>query len=138
VHDRDAIVRAAGAVLVRDGLVAVVHRPKYDDWTLPKGKHEPGEDDPGAALREVFEETGFEGAIVGDLGTIEYEVERGGAIRPKVVRYYVMTATAGAFTADAEVDELRWLTQDEAMELLTYARDRDVLSRWPGPDAGEG
>jgi 8-oxo-dGTP diphosphatase len=132
VHDRDAIVRAAGAVLVRDGLVAVVHRPKYDDWTLPKGKHEPGEDDPGAALREVFEETGFEGAIVGDLGTIEYEVERGGAILPKVVRYYVMTAKAGAFTADAEVDDLRWLPRDEAMELLSYARDRDVLSRWPG------
>ncbi len=132
MHDRDAIVRAAGAVLVRDGLVAVVHRPKYDDWTLPKGKHEPGEEDPGAALREVFEETGFEGAIVGDLGTIEYEVERRGAILPKVVRYYVMTATAGAFTADAEVDELRWLPRDEAMELLSYARDRDVLSRWPG------
>ena len=136
MHERDAIVRAAGAVLVREGLVAVVHRPKYDDWTLPKGKHEPGEDDPGTALREVFEETGFEGAIVGDLGTIEYEVERGGAILPKVVRYYVMRSGPGAFTPDAEVDELRWLPRNQAMGLLTYARDRDVLSRWPGSDTG--
>jgi 8-oxo-dGTP pyrophosphatase MutT (NUDIX family) len=133
VPEHDAIVRAAGAVLVRDGLVAVVHRPKYDDWTLPKGKLEPGEDDSDAALREVWEETGFEAAIEGDLGTVEYEVERGGRTLPKVVRYYVMLAVSGSFTADAEVDELRWLPRDEAMELLSYARDRDVLSRWPGP-----
>jgi 8-oxo-dGTP pyrophosphatase MutT (NUDIX family) len=135
VPEHDAIVRAAGAVLVRDGLVAVVHRPKYDDWTLPKGKHEAGEGDRDAAVREVWEETGFEGVIEDDLGTIEYEVERSGQTLPKVVRYYVMRAAAGEFTADAEVDELRWLPQDEAMELLSYARDRDVLSRWrwPGP-----
>ena len=130
--EHDAIVRAAGAVLVRGGLVAVVHRPKYDDWTLPKGKHEPGEEDRDAAGREVWEETGFEGEIEDDLGTVEYEVERDGRTLPKVVRYYVMRATSGAFTAHAEVDELRWLPRDEAMELLSYARDRDVLSRWPG------
>jgi 8-oxo-dGTP pyrophosphatase MutT (NUDIX family) len=133
VSERDVIVRAAGAVLVREGLVAIVHRPKYDDWTLPKGKLEPGEDDAGAAVREVLEETGFDGVIESDLGTIAYEVERGGRTLPKVVRYYVMHAVGGSFTADAEVDELRWLGRDEAMGLLTYARDRDVLSRWPGP-----
>jgi len=133
VPEHDAIVRAAGAVLVRDGLVAIVHRPRYDDWTLPKGKHEAGEGDREAASREVWEETGFEAVIEDDLGTIEYEVERRGRTLPKVVRYYVMRATSGGFTADAEVDELRWLGQDEAMKLLTYARDRDVLSRWPGP-----
>jgi 8-oxo-dGTP pyrophosphatase MutT (NUDIX family) len=132
VPEHDAIVRAAGAVLLRDGLVAVVHRPKYDDWTLPKGKHEPGEDDHDAALREVREETGFHGAIEDDLGTVEYEVQRGGRTLPKLVRYYVMRAASGSFTADAEVDELRWLPRDEAMELLTYPRDREVLSRWPG------
>jgi 8-oxo-dGTP diphosphatase len=133
VPEHDAIVRAAGAVLVRDGLVAVVHRPKYDDWTLPKGKLEPGEEDRDAALREVWEETGFEAAVEDDLGTVEYEVERGGRTLPKVVRYYVMRTVSGSFTADAEVDELRWLPRDGAMELLSYARDRDVLSRWPGP-----
>jgi 8-oxo-dGTP diphosphatase len=130
VQPRDDIVRAAGAVLVRDGLVAVVHRPKYDDWTLPKGKHEPGESDPDAARREVLEETGFRGAIAGDLGTVEYEVVRGGRTLPKTVRYYVMHAIAGVFEAGDEVDELRWLPRDRAMELLTYARDRDVLGRW--------
>jgi 8-oxo-dGTP diphosphatase len=124
------IVRAAGAVLVRGGLVAVVHRPRYDDWTLPKGKHEPGEDDRQAALREVLEETGHRGLIERDLGTIEYTVERHGQVRPKLVRYYVMRAGSGRFTPHAEVDELRWLTRPQAMELLSYARDRDVLSRW--------
>jgi 8-oxo-dGTP diphosphatase len=129
--DADAdIVRAAGAVLVRGGLVAVVHRPRYDDWTLPKGKHEPGEDDRQAALREVLEETGHRGLIERDLGTVEYTVERHGLVRPKLVRYYVMRAGSGRFTPHAEVDELRWLTRPQAMELLSYARDRDVLSRW--------
>jgi 8-oxo-(d)GTP phosphatase len=124
------IVRAAGAVLVRGGLVAVVHRPRYDDWTLPKGKHEPGEDDEAAALREVLEETGHHGVIERDLGAIDYMVERHGQVRPKVVRYYVMRADGGLFTPHSEVDELRWLSREQAMELLSYARDRDVLSRW--------
>jgi 8-oxo-(d)GTP phosphatase len=124
------VVRAAGAVLVRGGLVAVVHRPRYDDWTLPKGKHEPGEGDREAALREVLEETGHHGLIERDLGTIEYTVERHGQVVPKVVRYYAMRAGGGQFTQDAEVDELRWLPRQRAMQLLSYARDRDVLSRW--------
>jgi 8-oxo-(d)GTP phosphatase len=124
------VVRAAGAVLVRGGLVAVVHRPRYDDWTLPKGKHEPGEGDREAALREVLEETGHHGLIERDLGTIEYTVERHGQVVPKVVRYYAMRAGGGQFTPDAEVDELRWLPRQRAMQLLSYARDRDVLSRW--------
>ena len=110
--------------------VAVVHRPRYDDWTLPKGKHEAGEDDVAAALREVWEETGHHGHIERDLGTISYEVERRGQLLPKVVRYYVMSAGEGQFEPDDEVDELRWLTRDEAMGLLSYARDRDVLERW--------
>jgi 8-oxo-(d)GTP phosphatase len=126
----DGPIRAAGAVLTDGELVAVVHRPKYDDWTLPKGKLEPGEDDVAAALREVWEETGHHGEIERDLGTISYEVERRGEILPKVVRYYVMRAGEGEFVPDAEVDELRWLARDEAMELLSYARDRDVLERW--------
>ena len=68
------MIRAAGAVLHRDGRVAVVHRPQYDDWTLPKGKLDPGEDEPEAAMREVEEETGHVGAIEHDLGTIGYDV----------------------------------------------------------------
>ena len=126
----DKLVRAAGAVLVDDGRVALVHRPRYDDWTLPKGKHQPGEDDTAAALREVLEETGFEGRIERDLGVVRYTVEKHGAVLPKVVRYYVMRAATGAFEPNSEVDELRWLTREQAAQLLTYERDREVLARW--------
>jgi len=126
----DNLVRAAGAVLVDDGRVALVHRPRYDDWTLPKGKHQPGEDDTAAALREVLEETGFEGRIERDLGVVRYTVEKHGAVLPKVVRYYVMRAATGAFEPNDEVDELRWLTREQAARLLTYERDREVLARW--------
>jgi 8-oxo-dGTP diphosphatase len=124
------IVRAAGAVLVRDGTVAIVHRPRYDDWTLPKGKNEPGEDDHTAALREVWEETGHTGEIERDLGTIEYVVDRRGTLMPKVVRYFVMRDQGGSFEPGLEVDELRWLDRGSARELLSYGRDREVLDRW--------
>jgi 8-oxo-(d)GTP phosphatase len=126
----DNLVRAAGAVLVDGDRIALVHRPRYDDWTLPKGKHEPGEDDVAAALREVQEETGFRGRIERDLGVVRYTVEKRGMVLPKVVRYYVMQAAAGAFTPNDEVDELRWVTREQAAQLLTYERDREVLARW--------
>ncbi|HET8806637.1 MAG TPA: NUDIX hydrolase [Gaiellales bacterium] len=126
----DNIVRAAGAVLVDGERVALVHRPRYDDWTLPKGKNEPGEDDIAAALREVQEETGFHGRIERDLGVVRYTVEKHGAVMPKVVRYYVMAVGAGAFEPNHEVDELRWVTREQAAQLLTYERDREVLARW--------
>ncbi|HWG82437.1 MAG TPA: NUDIX hydrolase [Gaiellales bacterium] len=126
----DNIVRAAGAVLVDGERVALVHRPRYDDWTLPKGKNEPGEDDIAAALREVREETGFHGRIERDLGVVRYTVEKHGAVLPKVVRYYVMAVGAGAFEPNHEVDELRWVTREQAAQLLTYERDREVLARW--------
>ncbi len=125
----DDLVRAAGAVLIRDGLVAVVHRPRYDDWSLPKGKLEEGEDDERAALREVLEETGFRAAIEADLGTIAYTVERGGVTRPKVVRYYLMRALDGAFDALHEVDLLEWLPPAEAAARMSYDRDRELLAR---------
>jgi 8-oxo-dGTP diphosphatase len=126
----DNPVRAAGAVLVEGERVALVHRPRYDDWTLPKGKHQPGEDDITAALREVLEETGFHGRIERDLGVVRYTVEKQGAVLPKVVRYYVMRAGAGDFTPNDEVDELRWVTREQAAQLLSYERDREVLARW--------
>ena len=126
----DNIVRAAGAVLVDGERLALVHRPRYDDWTLPKGKHEPGEDDPAAALREVLEETGFHGRIERDLGVVRYTVEKHGAVLPKVVRYYVMSVALGTFEGSDEVDELRWVKREQAAQLLTYERDREVLARW--------
>jgi 8-oxo-dGTP diphosphatase len=127
----DNVVRAAGAVLVDGDRVALVHRPRYDDWTLPKGKHEPGEDDIAAALREVREETGIQGRIERDLGVVRYTVEKQGVVRPKVVRYYVMrAAAAGPFVPNDEVDALRWVTREQAAQLLSYERDREVLARW--------
>jgi 8-oxo-dGTP diphosphatase len=120
------VIRAAGAVLHRDGLVAVVHRPQYDDWTLPKGKLDAGEEEPDAAVREVEEETGHRGAIERDLGTISYAAAGG---RPKTVRYYLMSADSGGRALAADVDEVRWVTVDVAAGMLTYDRDREVLAR---------
>lgn len=120
------MIRAAGGVLRRDGLVAVVHRPHRGDWSLPKGKLERGEDDAAAALREVLEETGRTATIEHDLGTVAYAVTDG---RPKSVRYYVMTADAAAAELADDVDEVVWLAPEGAAELLTYATDREVLER---------
>ena len=119
------MIRAAGAVLHRGGLVAVVHRPQYDDWTLPKGKHDGDEDDEAAAVREVEEETGHIGTIERDLGTVGYDVAAG----PKSVRYYLMAADAGGRPLAQDVDEVRWVGIDEAVAMVTYDRDREVLER---------
>jgi 8-oxo-dGTP diphosphatase len=117
-------VRAAGGVLVRDGQVALVHRPKYDDWALPKGKLEENESWEDAAVREVREETGYRGALREELSSVEYTDPKG---RPKTVRYWRMDVLDGEFEANNEVDELRWLGRDEALERLTYEHDRDLV-----------
>jgi 8-oxo-dGTP diphosphatase len=118
-------VRAAGGLVIRDGMVAVVHRPKYDDWSLPKGKLDPGEGWEEAAVREVEEETGVRARIVAELAPSRYRDRKG---RPKTVRWYRMDVVdAGTFEADAEVDELRWLTPEEARALVQYDHDRALL-----------
>ena len=120
-------VAAAGGVVTRragdDGFeLVLVHRPKYDDWTFPKGKVEPGEADEEAATREVREETGFECALGSELATVRYVDGRG---RPKRVRYWFMTVAGGSETVpNDEVDELRWLRPADATTLLTYAHDQ--------------
>jgi 8-oxo-dGTP diphosphatase len=120
-----AEVRAAGGVVVRDGLVALIHRPRYDDWTLPKGKLDNGESFVEAALREVWEETGLRARLVRELPPVNYEV-RG---RPKVVRYWLMEVESDeGFVVNDEVDEVRWVEPAEARALVTYDRDRDVLA----------
>jgi 8-oxo-dGTP diphosphatase len=122
-------VRAAGGVVARDGLIALVHRPRYDDWTLPKGKLDAGESFEEAALREIEEETGLRARLVRELPETHYEV-RG---RPKLVRYWLMEVVSDpGFVANDEVDELRWLEPAQASALLSYERDRDVLAAATG------
>jgi 8-oxo-dGTP diphosphatase len=116
-------VRAAGGVVRRDGRIAVVHRPRYDDWSLPKGKLDPGETWEEAALREVREETGLECALGAELSSTRYHDRKG---RSKLVRYWLMEPVGGEFAPNDETDELRWLTPAEAAALLTYPRDKEL------------
>jgi len=151
------VVRAAGGIVTRgdgdDRRFAIVHRPRYDDWSFPKGKLAEGEEEPTAALREVFEETGLRCRLVRHLGAVTYTDHAG---RPKIVRYWTMTADDGAFAPNAEVDDLRWLDADGALATLSYEHDRELLrsvveaasspvyvirhakagqrQRWSGPD----
>lgn len=130
----NGLIRAAGAVLWRrasGGLeLVVIHRPAYDDWSLPKGKLDPGEEELAAALREVEEETGYVADPGAFLGETRYLSRKGGRLRPKVVRFWAMRAAGGGFVPNGEVDELRWLPPAQALDLLSYERDRDVVRRW--------
>ncbi|MBB5155421.1 8-oxo-dGTP diphosphatase [Saccharopolyspora phatthalungensis] len=125
-------VRAAGAVLWRAGAkgpeLAVVHRPRYDDWSLPKGKLDGGELPAHAAVREVAEETGFSCVLSQFLTQVNYPVpESGGGRTMKVVDYFTARAGDGAFAPNDEVDELRWLRTDQARGQLSYPHDVGVL-----------
>jgi 8-oxo-dGTP diphosphatase len=125
-------IRAAGAVLWRPaagpgpgrGLeIALVHRPRYDDWSHPKGKLKSGESDAQAALREVKEETGMDCVLGAALPATRYPV--GG--RPKLVRYWAAEAVAGHFEPNAEVDRLLWLPPADARAALTHPHDRPLI-----------
>jgi 8-oxo-dGTP pyrophosphatase MutT (NUDIX family) len=123
------VVIAAGGVVYRTvnrHIVeyAIVHRPAYDDWSLPKGKLQPGETEEEAAVREVEEETGMRCRIVRALGTTSY-IDRKG--RPKVVYYWLMRAVTGKFAVNGEIDDLRWEELGPAIHLLSYDRDRTLL-----------
>ena len=129
---------AAGGVVWRqrpDGgvEVALVHRPRYDDWTFPKGKNDPGETDECCAVREVEEETGMRCTLGHELVSSRYVDNRG---RDKLVRYWAMTvAEELPREADHEVDVVAWLPVDEAEHRLSYGRDVEVLddfARWAG------
>jgi 8-oxo-dGTP diphosphatase len=136
VPPEDARVLAAGGVVWRttngtrrpastDQIeVAVVHRPKYDDWSLPKGKVDPGEQMVVAACREVVEETGYRATVGRVVGEQRYQVAAG----PKYVRYWAMHDVQGSFESQDEVDVLRWLPLDAAAARLDYAHDRGLLN----------
>jgi 8-oxo-dGTP diphosphatase len=124
-----AEVKAAGGVVWRrlDGRapeLAVVHRPRYDDWSLPKGKLDAGEDWQQAALREVWEEIGLHCRPGDELPPVFYDDHKG---RAKAVRYWMMEPQHGTFTPNDEVDEMRWMDVEAAAALLTYPHDAELV-----------
>src|SRR5450759_5209659 len=158
-RDRWRVVPAAGGVLWRDadaalesggsaaqdtagsataGIeVALVHRPKYDDWSLPKGKLLPAEQPIVGGVREVAEETGITAMAGRPLGEMRYPVTVDGAVATKVVHYWAMRAQSGRFAPCAEVDQMQWLSPAEAAAALSYDHDHAPLQRrsaWLGPD----
>jgi phosphohistidine phosphatase SixA/8-oxo-dGTP pyrophosphatase MutT (NUDIX family) len=123
------IVRAAGGVVLRATSagpeVLVVHRPRYDDWSLPKGKLGSGERYREGALREVWEETGLRCRPGPQVGSARYRDAKG---RDKRVRYWVMRIEDGvAFKPSHEVDEIRWMRLERACSILSYEHDRRVV-----------
>ncbi len=126
----DRAVYAAGAVLWRPRRktieVAVIHRPRYDDWSLPKGKVDLGEAEPVTAVREIFEETGHCARLGRRLGAVSYPIQQG----VKKVRYFSARSLGGEFVAGTEVDDLVWLPVADAMKKLGYAHDRKILRRF--------
>jgi len=145
VIETDEIVAAGGLVLQPAGSdppksgpegttaadsrkVLLVHRPKYDDWSFPKGKADPGESIEQTALREVREETGFHCRIIKPLSDVRYTYEGGGVPRPKVVHYFLMEPASGALALNGyEIDLAEWLAPADAIRRLSYDHDRKLL-----------
>ena len=128
-------LRAAGGLVVRDGRVLLVHRPKYDDWAFPKGKLEDDESWEDAAVREVEEETGLRCQLGPYIASTHYQVRDG----MKEVRYFLMSADGEARPRN-EIDEVRWVPLEAAASFLTYDHDREMLETGRGrvPEARRG
>ena len=120
------LIMAAGGILERDGEILLVQRPRYRDWSLPKGKLDRGETPLQAALREVREETGYRAKALGFAGAFGYEVKSA----PKVVLYWMMKPLKqGPILDPHEVSELRWVTLRTALRMMTYDLERDLVKR---------
>jgi 8-oxo-dGTP diphosphatase len=128
IDPETAEVKAGGGLVVRPAesgsVVALVHRPRYDDWSFPKGKLDRGESFEEGALREVEEEIGLRCRLGRELSPVTYRDPKG---RSKVVRYWLMEPIEGEFVPSHEVDEMRWLPVPDAEQLLSYEHDRELL-----------
>ena len=125
------MIRAAGALLWRENSelkieIALIHRPRYDDWSLPKGKIEEGESSLRCAFREVIEETGLTPQFGRELGSVEYKEPAG----LKRVKYWAAKALTDEFLPNEEVDEIRWLDPDDALSLATHGSDRKIIENF--------
>ncbi|HKA23208.1 MAG TPA: NUDIX hydrolase [Blastocatellia bacterium] len=126
-------ILAAGGVIIDSRAtpprLLLVHRPRYDDWSFPKGKLDPGETVEEAAIREVLEETGIQCKIVRKIETLRYSYQTSkGRRRPKVVHYFLMAPLTDEIRVPgAEVDRAEWLDLEAALGMLTYERDRELL-----------
>ena len=130
MHLVRALIEAAGGVVWRVSgrgriKVLLVHRPRYGDWSLPKGKLLPGEDPVVGALREVLEETGLHCDAGPELPEVRYSDRKG---RSKRARYWAMQVLAGDFTPNAEVDQIRWVELDDVASVLSYGPDATVVA----------
>ena len=131
----DRVVLAAGGIVLVEGdaglEVLVVHRPAYDDWTLPKGHVDAGESLEAAALREVLEETGLAARIVVSAGTTVHQVELPDGTAAKQVHWFLMvpagTSTPGAHAGDDEVDRICWWPVTRAVQDLTHSGEQELL-----------
>jgi 8-oxo-dGTP pyrophosphatase MutT (NUDIX family) len=125
----DDLVLAAGGVITRKGgsnvKALLVHRPRYDDWTFPKGKLDRGESMAQCAFREVFEETGFRCDLLSELEPTAYRDHKD---RTKLVRYWHMAIVSGEFTPNDEVDQMRWVSLAKVSDHLTYERDHRIVA----------
>lgn len=131
MNDSKKIVYASGCIVFRREFsqleVLLAHRPRYDDWSFPKGKRDVGETDYECALREVEEEVGSKGVILAELTPIEYDLN---AQKRKIVRFWIMEYSSGKFKPNNEVDKIKWFSCSKAKDRLTYDRDRLLLKEF--------
>ena len=125
------MIRAAGALLWRESSelkieIALIHRPRYDDWSLPKGKIEEGESSLRCAFREVIEETGITPQFGRELGSVEYKEPAG----LKRVKYWAAKALTDEFLPNEEVDEIKWLNTEDALSVATHESDRSIIENF--------
>jgi 8-oxo-dGTP diphosphatase len=125
------VIRAAGALLWRESSelkieIALIHRPRYDDWSLPKGKIEEGESSLRCAFREVIEETGITPQFGRELGSVEYKEPAG----LKRVKYWAAKPLTDEFQPNEEVDEIKWLNTEDALSVATHESDRSIIENF--------